>query len=107
MAMRPDSVLVKMSRAGLNVPGALLKALEADHISRAALDFFPAGAVVDPANPLISHPRITTPPHVGFITADELDRPFGNVFALVNGFAAGQPVHVINSAVWPSDRRRV
>lgn len=105
MAMQPGSVLVNTSRAGLIQSGAVLAALEAGRIGRAALDVFAGEPVTDPADPLISHPQVIPTPHVGFVTAEELDRQFSDIFALVNAYAAGQPVSMINPSVWTQDRR--
>ncbi|WP_353475048.1 D-2-hydroxyacid dehydrogenase family protein [Salipiger sp. H15] len=100
MGMSPDSVLVNTSRAGLIAPGALLAALEAGRIGRAALDVFPAEPVENPADPLLSHPRVIPTPHVGFVTAETLDLQFGDIYGLVNAYAAGAPVEMINPEVW-------
>nr|WP_240989138.1 NAD(P)-dependent oxidoreductase [Salipiger mangrovisoli] len=103
MAMQPNAVLVNTSRAGLIAPGALLAALEAGRIGRAALDVFPGEPVTDPADPLLSHPRVMPTPHVGFVTAEELDKQFGEIYALINAYAAGAPVEMINPEVWAAD----
>lgn len=105
MAMAPDSVLVNTSRAGLIEPGAVLAALEAGRPGRAALDVFDAEPVTDAADPLISHPRVIPTPHVGFVTAEELDRQFTDIFNLVNAYAAGAPVHMVNPEVWTGATR--
>ncbi|SMX36877.1 D-2-hydroxyacid dehydrogenase family protein [Maliponia aquimaris] len=105
MAMKPDSVLVNTSRAGLIAPGAVLAALEAGRIGRAALDVFDGEPVTDPSDPLLSHPRVIPTPHVGFVTAEELDRQFTDIYALVNAYATGDPQHIINPAAWTGDRR--
>lgn len=100
MVMRPDSVLVNTSRAGVIAPGALLAALEAGRIGQAALDVFPAEPVTDPADPLLSHPRVIPTPHVGFVTSEELDKQFGEIFELINAYAEGAPIEMINPEVW-------
>lgn len=104
MAMTPGSVLVNTSRAGLIAPGALLAALDAGRIGRAALDVFPTEPVTDPADPLIAHPHVIPTPHVGFVTAEELDRQFAEIYALVNAYAAGSPTDMINPEVWSPGR---
>lgn len=105
MAMKRDSVLVNTSRAGLIAPGALLAALEAGRIGRAALDVFDGEPVTDANDPLLSHPRVIPTPHVGFVTAEELDRQFRDIYALVNAYAAGAPQHMVNPEAWTGDRR--
>ncbi|MBP0484538.1 NAD(P)-dependent oxidoreductase [Sagittula salina] len=98
MATKPDSVLVNTARAALVEPGAVLAALEAGHIGRAALDVHAGEPVTDPDDPLLAHPKVIPTPHVGFVTAEELDRQFRDIYALVNAFATGTPQHVITPA---------
>jgi D-3-phosphoglycerate dehydrogenase len=98
-AMRPDAVLVNTSRAGLIAPGALLRALDAGRPGRAALDVFDAEPVTDPRDPLVAHPRVIPTPHIGFVTEDELDLQFADIYAIVNAYAAGRPIHAINPEV--------
>lgn len=104
MAMRPGSVLVNTARAALIEPGALLAALQAGRIGRAALDVFAAEPVDTPADPLLGHPHVIPTPHVGFVTAEELDRQFADIFRIVNDFANGHPSAVINPEVGPPTR---
>ncbi len=104
MAMGPDSVLINTSRAGLIEPGAVLAALEAGRPGRVALDVFDAEPVTDATDPLVSHPRVIPTPHVGFVTAEELDRQFTDIFNLVNAYAAGAPDHMVNPEVWTGAR---
>lgn len=96
MSMGADAVLINTSRAGLIARGALLEALEAGRPGRAALDVFEGEPVTDPADPLLSHPRVIPTPHVGFITREELDRQFTDIFNLIAAYDAGDPIHVVN-----------
>lgn len=95
-AMKPDAVFVNTSRAGLVAPGALVAALDRGRPGMAAVDVFDTEPVTDPADPVVSHPRIIPTPHIGFITRDELDKQFGDIYAIVNAYADGQPIDVIN-----------
>lgn len=99
MAMRVDAIFVNTSRAGLIAPGALLEALNAGRPGTAALDVFEGEPVTDPADPILSHPRVIPTPHIGFITEDELDLQFADVYRLVNAYARGEPVGVIDPEV--------
>jgi D-3-phosphoglycerate dehydrogenase / 2-oxoglutarate reductase len=104
MGMSPGSVLVNTARAGLIEDGAVLEALEAGRLGRAALDVFPGEPVLNAGDALLSHPQVIPTPHVGFVTAEELDKQFGEIFALVNAYADGAPTDMINPAVWSSGR---
>ncbi|MGI6855141.1 NAD(P)-dependent oxidoreductase [Mesorhizobium sp. 1B3] len=99
MAMRPDSVLINTSRAGLIAPGALLKALDAGRPGIAALDVFEHEPVTDPRDAVISHPRVIPTPHIGYVTEDELDVHFHDIYDQINAFVAGRPTNVVNPAV--------
>jgi D-3-phosphoglycerate dehydrogenase len=95
-AMKPGSVLVNTSRAGLIAPGALLAALNAGRPGMAAIDVFDEEPLTDPADPLLSHPGLIATPHIGFVTEDEFDKQFGDAFDQINAFAQGAPIHVVN-----------
>lgn len=95
-AMKPGSVLVNTSRAGLIAPGALLAALNAGRPGMAAIDVFDEEPLTDPADPLLCHPGLIATPHIGFVTEDEFDKQFGDAFDQINAFAQGAPIHVVN-----------
>lgn len=100
-AMGPQSVLVNTARAGLIAPGALLSALNAGRPGMAALDVFDTEPVTDPKDPILSHPRVIATPHIGFVTEDEFDLQFADIYDQVNAFAAGDPIHLINPSFSP------
>ena len=93
--MGPQSVLVNTSRAGLIAPGALLAGLNAGRPGQAALDVFDTEPLTDPTDPLLSHPRLIATPHIGFVTEEEFDLQFADIFDQVNAFAAGAPIHLV------------
>ncbi len=96
MALR--SVLINTARAGLIAPDALRRALEAGRPGVAAIDVFDSEPLTDPADPLLSLPNLIATPHIGFVTEDEFDKQFSDIFAQVNAYAAGAPIHMINPA---------
>lgn len=99
-AMRPGSVFVNTSRAGLVQPGALLSALNAGRPGMAALDVFDTEPLTDAHDPLISHPNVIATPHIGYVTEDELDLQFSDIYDQINAYAAGAPIHMVNPEVW-------
>ncbi|PLS21037.1 D-2-hydroxyacid dehydrogenase family protein [Neptunicoccus cionae] len=99
-AMPPRSVLVNTSRAGLIAEGALLQALNTGQLGGAAVDVFDAEPLTDPSDPLLSHPKLIATPHIGFVTEDEFDKQFADIFAQVNAYADGAPIHMINPSVY-------
>jgi D-3-phosphoglycerate dehydrogenase len=98
--MQPGALFVNTSRAGLVAPGALLAALEAARPGMAAVDVFDTEPLTDPADPLLSHPRLIATPHIGYVTEDEFDLQFSDIFDQVNAYAEGAPIHMINAEVW-------
>lgn len=98
--MSARSVLVNTSRAGLIAPGALLDGLNKGHPGMAAIDVFDTEPLLDPADPMLSHPNLIATPHIGFVTEDEFDKQFADIFEQVNAYAAGAPVHMVNPSVY-------
>ncbi|NVK44782.1 MAG: D-2-hydroxyacid dehydrogenase family protein [Rhodobacteraceae bacterium] len=98
--MGPKSVLVNTSRAGLIAPGALLEGLNAGRPGMAAIDVFDTEPMKDPADPLLAHPNLIATPHIGFVTEDEFDKQFSDIFAQVNAYAEGAPIHMVNPSVY-------
>ncbi|WP_432255526.1 D-2-hydroxyacid dehydrogenase family protein [Limimaricola sp. AA108-03] len=99
--MRPDAVFVNTSRAGLIAPGALLEALNRGRPGMAAIDVFDTEPTTDPADPLLAHPKLICTPHIGFVTEDEFDLQFSDIFDQVVAYAAGTPINVINPEARP------
>ncbi|WP_417526279.1 D-2-hydroxyacid dehydrogenase family protein [Marinovum sp.] len=98
--MKPGALFVNTSRAGLIAPGALLDALNAGRPGMAAIDVFDQEPMTDPSDPLLSHPNLICTPHIGFVTEDEFDLQFTDIFEQVNAYAKGAPIHMINPEVW-------
>jgi len=98
--MQAGSLFVNTSRAGLVEPGALLQALNAARPGKAAVDVFDTEPLTDPNDPLLSHPNLIATPHIGFVTEDEFDMQFSDIFDQINAYAQGDPTHMINPQVW-------
>lgn len=94
--MRADSLFVNTSRAGLVESGALVKALEAGRPGSAAVDVFDTEPLTDPTDPLLSHPNVLATPHVGYVTEDELELQFSDIYDQILAFANGTPINMIN-----------
>ena len=97
--MGPDSVLVNTSRAGLVEPGALVHALSAGRPGGAAVDVFDHEPLRDPDDPLLQLDGVVATPHIGYVTYEEYDLQFSDVFDQINAFAAGAPINVVNPDV--------
>lgn len=94
--MKPTSLLVNTSRAGLFESGALVTALQAGRPAMAALDVFDEEPLRDPSHPLLQMDNVVVTPHIGYVTKDEFDLQFSDVFDQINAYAAGRPINVVN-----------
>ncbi len=104
--MDPSALFVNTSRAALLENGALINALNSGRPGFAALDVFDSEPITDSSDPLIKHPKVVCTPHIGFVTEDELDRQFGDIYDQILAFAEGNPINVVNPAVLDSRERR-
>jgi D-3-phosphoglycerate dehydrogenase len=94
--MKPTALLVNTSRAGLIAPGALVEALRAGRPGMAAVDVYEEEPLTDPGNPLLGMPNVVCTPHIGYVTRDEYDLQFSDIFDQVLAYALGAPIHVVN-----------
>ena len=94
--MKPTALLVNTSRAPLIEPGALVKALRRGRPGMAAVDVFEDEPVLDPAHPLLAMDNVVCTPHIGYVTRDEYEVQFVDIFDQISAFAAGTPINVIN-----------
>ncbi|MGC3893101.1 D-2-hydroxyacid dehydrogenase family protein [Pseudomonas urmiensis] len=100
--MKTDALLVNVSRAELIAPGALLQALQAGRPGYAAVDVYEDEPVLDPAHPLLNHPRVLCSPHLGYVEKNGYELYFGDAFDNLVAFFAGAPKNVANpEAVGP------
>ena len=97
--MAPRSLLVNTSRSGLIAPGVLEAEIARGRI-HAAVDVFDHEPMRDTSNILLSHENVLPTPHIGYVTEDEFDLQFTDIFDQVNAFAKGAPIHMINPEVW-------
>ncbi len=97
--MKPTALLVNTSRAGLIEPGALVAALQAGRPGMAAVDVYEDEPLRDPGHPLLNLDNVVATPHIGYVTEDEWEVQFADVFDQVNAYAAGRPTNVVNPMV--------
>lgn len=104
--MKPSSMLVNTSRAGLIEAAALETALSLGRPGWAAIDVFENEPVRDQAHPLLALPNVTATPHIGYVTYEEWDLQFSDVFDQINAFDQGRPIHMINPEALDRARQR-
>jgi D-3-phosphoglycerate dehydrogenase len=97
--MRPTAMLVNTSRAPLIEPGALVAALRAGRPGYAAVDVFEDEPMRDPTLPLLQFEQVVATPHIGYVTREEYETQFIDIFDQILAFAAGRPINVVNPDV--------
>jgi D-3-phosphoglycerate dehydrogenase / 2-oxoglutarate reductase len=102
--MKPTSLLVNTSRAPLIEPNALVNALRAGRPGMAAVDVFEKEPLRDTADPLLTMDNVFCTPHIGYVTRDEYELQFTDIFDQILAYAAGTPTNVVNPDV--VERRR-
>jgi len=97
--MRPSSLFVNTSRAGLVERGALAAAVGAGRPGMAAVDVFDEEPLRDVDDPLLQLDSVVCTPHIGYVTRDEWELQFTDIFGQIVTFAAGSPSNVVNPEV--------
>ena len=102
--MRPDTMLVNTSRAPLIEPGALVAALRAGRPGYAAVDVFEDEPLRDPDFPLLRFEKVVATPHIGYVTREEYETQFTDIFDQIVAYAAGKSDQRRQSGCAPRDR---
>jgi D-3-phosphoglycerate dehydrogenase len=103
--MKPTALLVNTSRAGLIEPNALVQALRAGRPGMAAVDVYEQEPLRDPAHPLLTMTNVVCTPHIGYVTRDEYEIQFADIFDQIVAYAEGHPINVVNPAVLETGSR--
>jgi D-3-phosphoglycerate dehydrogenase / 2-oxoglutarate reductase len=101
--MKPSALIVNTSRAQLIERGALVEALRAGRPGMAAVDVYEDEPLRDTTHPLLNMPNVICTPHLGYVTRDEYEVQFTDIFDQIVAFAAGNPINVVNPDVLTSD----
>lgn len=94
--MHPQSLLVNTSRAALIEEGALLAALKAGRPGMAAVDVFEKEPVGPEGHPLLDLPNVVATPHIGYVSHEEYELQFTDIFNQILAFDRGAPINMIN-----------
>lgn len=97
--MKTSALLVNTSRAELIAPGALLEALNNGRPGFTALDVFEQEPLVDIDHPLLRHPGVLCTPHLGYVEREGYELYFGDAFANVRAYFAGENCALANPQV--------
>ncbi len=99
--MKPTALLVNTSRAPLIETGALEAALAAGRPGMVAVDVYEEEPVRDTGHPLLTMDNVVCTPHVGYVTREEYEIQFSDIFDQIIAYQAGAPINVVNPEVLP------
>jgi D-3-phosphoglycerate dehydrogenase / 2-oxoglutarate reductase len=102
--MKPTALLVNTSRAALIQSGALVAALQAGRPGMAAVDVYEQEPLRDPHDPLLQLPNVVCTPHIGYVTRDDYELAFTDIFEQIVAYDAGRPINVVNPQVLTGPR---
>ena len=97
--MKTTALLVNTSRALLIEPEALVNGLRAGRPGMAAVDVFEEEPVLDKENPLLLMENVICTPHIGYVSREEYETQFSDIFDQVVAYYDGSPINVINPEV--------
>jgi D-3-phosphoglycerate dehydrogenase len=100
--MKPTALIVNTSRAPLIEPGALVEALRAGRPGMAAVDVYEEEPMRDTTHPLLNMPNVICTPHLGYVTREEYELQFTDIFDQITAYADGNPINVVNRNVLKS-----
>jgi D-3-phosphoglycerate dehydrogenase len=102
--MKPTALIVNTSRAGLIEPNALVNALRAGRPGMAAVDVYEKEPLRDVNDPLITMDNVVATPHLGYVSRDEYEIQFTDIFDQIIAYAEGTPINVVNPDVMSKRR---
>jgi len=102
-AMKRTAILINTARGKVVVEQDMVAALESGKVGGAALDVF-AEEPPPADHPLLRMDNVICTPHIGYVTRDEYELQFTDIFDQIVAYAAGAPKNVVNPEV--IDRRR-
>lgn len=94
--MKPTALIVNTSRAPLIEPGALAEALKAGRPGKAAVDVYEEEPLRDTRHPLLNMDNVVCTPHLGYVTREEYEIQFSDIFDQITAYVAGTPINVVN-----------
>ena len=97
--MKTTALIVNTSRAPLIEPGALVSALRAGRPGMAAVDVYEDEPLTDIRHPLLTMDNVVCTPHIGYVTREEYEIQFAEIFDQITAYASGKPTNVVNPEV--------
>jgi D-3-phosphoglycerate dehydrogenase / 2-oxoglutarate reductase len=97
--MKPTALIVNTSRAQLIDPGALAAALQAGRPGMAAVDVYEKEPLLETRHQLLTMENVVCTPHIGYVTREEYETQFAEIFDQIAAYCAGNPINVVNPEV--------
>ena len=69
-----------------------------------AVEVFDEEPLRDPSDPLLRMENVICTPHIGYVTHEEWDLQFADVFDQITAFASGNPTNMVNPEVLANPR---
>src|SRR5258705_12030581 len=91
--MKPTALIVNTSRAPLIEPGALVEALKAGRPGKAAVAVYEEEPGRDIRHPLLNMDNVVCTPHLGYVTREDHEIAFPEIFYQSNPFVARKPIN--------------
>ena len=66
----------------------------------AAVDVYEEEPLRDPDHPLLKMDNVVCTPHIGYVTQEEYEIQFSDVFDQIIAYGAGNPINVVNPKVF-------
>jgi D-3-phosphoglycerate dehydrogenase len=102
--MKATALIVNTSRAPLIEPGALVNALRAGRPGMAAVDVYEEEPMRDTTHPLLNMANVVCTPHLGYVSREEYELQFADIFEQITAYAGGTPINVVNPDVMEARR---
>ena len=99
--MKPTALIVNTSRAPLIQPDALVNALKGGRPGLAAVDVYETEPMRDIHHPLLAMDNVICTPHLGYVTTDEYEVQFTEIFDQIVDYVARKPSNIVNPDVKP------
>jgi len=70
------------------------------------VDVYEKEPLLDTADPLLTMENVVCTPHIGYVSRDEYELQFADVFDQITAYAAGTPTNLVNPEVLPKTQAR-
>ena len=70
------------------------------------MDVYDSEPLLDGEDPLLSMENVVATPHIGYVTREEWEVQFADIFDQINAYASGEPTNIVNPDVLTSTVRR-